>query len=146
MPGRSEEAGFTLIDALVGLVLSAALLALVADVLAGDAMQTRRFVGQSERAIEALQAQRQFVHAAAQAQGLASPESAGDLSIRDRTLVLRDGAGLRVLLRWDRGEARFAYSEDGVRWAARTEYAGRDLVRFTLNDGDRRDPLIWIAP
>lgn len=146
MPGRDDESGFTLIDALVGLVLSAALLALISDLLTGDAMQTRRFVGQSDRAIQALQAQRQFVHAAAQVQGRASAQMAGDLLIRDRALVLANGAKSHILLRWDRGDARFSYSLDGVRWSAQTADAGRDLVRFTLNDADRRDPLVWIAP
>lgn len=141
----NSEAGFTLIDALVGLVLSAALMALITDIVAGDALQTRRFVGQSERAITALQAQRQFVHAAGQAVGSATSRDVGALRIGQNALLHRSGSDVRVLLRWANGEARFSYSRDGVRWSAETDDAGQALVRFTLANEDRRAPIVWIA-
>ncbi|MFN5823867.1 MAG: prepilin-type N-terminal cleavage/methylation domain-containing protein, partial [Sphingomonadales bacterium] len=72
MPVRNSEQGFTLIEVLIGLAVTAALLALIVDLLTADSLQSRRFMSRGEAAVEKLQARRIFSTEAARATGLAS--------------------------------------------------------------------------
>ena len=67
-------------------------------------------------------------------------------------LLCDDASSTRPLLEWERGEASFSYSEDGVSWFAawpvrrgeETPEAGAPpLVRMRLREG-RKTRLLWI--
>lgn len=144
MPVRNSESGFTLIEVLIGLAVSAALLALIVDLLTADSLQSRRFMNRGEAAVEQLQARRIFTSEAARATGAAGPRAVGEMQILPDALVLRRAGKIEPILRWNDGSGRFSYSRDGSEWRSDSADAEADMVRFTLQQGT--EARIWIAP
>jgi type II secretory pathway pseudopilin PulG len=140
----SREAGFSLLEALVGIAISAAVLGLVIEVLAGDVVQTRRFLNRSEVAVAQAQGQRAFMAAAAPRRGSGTRQAAGAMRIEPGRLVLITGQGTQTLWRWQRGEAALDYSEDGKVWRPYSADLAADSVRFSWRDGALEH--VWIAP
>jgi type II secretory pathway pseudopilin PulG len=141
--GYPEEQGFTLLEAMLAMLVGAAFMALLFQLLSADAIQTRGLIARNQKAVGLLQAHRQFLQAAATARGPGTRTLAGDLEITGNQLVTTRPGG-RALLGWSRGEGRLDYSQDGRSWSARTNDAGTAIVRFTWRDGRRE--LVWIAP
>lgn len=140
----SLETGFSLLEALVGIAISAALLGLVIEVLSGDAVQTRRFLSRSEAAVEQAQGRRAFVAAAVAVTGPGTARAAGPVRIEAGRLVLVTGQGIQTLWRWQRGEASLDYSADGKVWRSHSTDLAGDSVRFSWRDGALGH--VWIAP
>lgn len=144
MPVRNSEQGFTLIEVLIGLAVTAALLALIVDLLTADSLQSRRFMSRGEAAVEKLQARRIFATEAARATGLASARELGALRILPDALVLQRAGKAQTILRWEAARASFSYSNDGSIWRGTSNDADSDMVRFTLQQGGQS--RVWIAP
>ena len=138
------EGGFSLLEALVVVAISAALLGLVVDALSIDALQTRRFVTRSEAAVKMAQGRRAFVMAAASLQGVGTSQAAGNLHIESGRLVLVSGQGTQTLWRWENGRANLSYSADGIVWRSVSSDVAEDRVRFSWRDGSHE--LQWLAP
>jgi prepilin-type N-terminal cleavage/methylation domain-containing protein len=139
-----NERGFSLLEALVVVAVSAALLGLVVDVLSSDALQTRRFVSRSEAAVEMAQGRRAFAMAAPTLRGSGTDKAAGNLRIEAGRLVLVSGQSVQTLWRWENGRAAFAYSEDGVSWRPVSSNVTADSIRFTWQDRGRE--MQWLVP
>lgn len=146
MPGRSSEQGFSLVEVLIGLAVTAALLALIVDLLTADSLQSRRFMSRGEAAVLQLQARRIFVAEAARATGPANARALGALRIRPDAMVLQRPGVTRTVLRWEEDGARasFSYSKDGSTWRAASDDADSDLVRLVFEQGGQS--RVWIAP
>lgn len=144
MPVRNSEQGFSLIEVLIGLAVTAALMALITDLLSADSLQTRRFMSRGEAAVEQLQARRIFVTEAARATGLANAREVGALRILPGALVLERSGRAQAILRWEAGRASFSYSKDGSIWRGTSNDADSDMVRFTLKQGGQS--RVWIVP
>ena len=144
MPANDSEHGFALVDVLIGLAMTAVLLALIVDLLTAESMQSRRFISRSHAAVEQLQARRIFVSEAARATGLADARQLGDLRILPDALVLQAQGSPQTVLRWEAGVASFSYSKDGFIWRDTSNDADSEMVRFNLREGDQSH--VWIAP
>lgn len=144
MPPSHHEAGFSLLEALIGLAFSAALLALVIDALGTDAKQNRMFVSRSDQAVQHIRGRRAFNTLAAQATGQGSSKQVGELRISDQQLLSSRHSVPEVLLEWEAGSGQLSYSTDGQRWHSSTVNAGPDLIRFSVNGN--KSTIIWIAP
>lgn len=141
---RQNETGFTLIEALVALAISAALMALVIDLLAKDSLQTRRFVSRSEQTVLQIQALRSFRAAAAVAEGAGTGQQAGTLRIIQNRLVVEDSEGVQTLFEWTSGAGSLAYSDDGQTWRSNSNNVGEDAIRFQWRHGG--STRTWLAP
>lgn len=141
---RNSEQGFSLIEALIGLAVAAALLALIVDLVATDRLQSRRFMSRGEAAVEQLQARRIFLSEAARATGPANARELGALRILPDALVLQRAGETRTILRWEAGRASFAYSKDGSIWRGTSNDASREMARFSLRHGEQS--RVWVAP
>lgn len=144
MPPSHHEAGFSLLEALIGLAFSAALLALVIDALGTDAKQNRMFVSRSDQAVQHIRGRRAFNTLAAQATGEGSSKQVGELRISDQQLLSSRHSVPEVLLEWEAGSGQLSYSTDGQRWRSSTVDAGPDLIRFSLSGN--KTTILWIAP
>jgi prepilin-type N-terminal cleavage/methylation domain-containing protein len=144
VPVRNSEQGFSLVEVLIGLAVTAALLALIVDLLAADSLQSRRFMSRSEAAVGQLQARRIFLSEAARATGLANARELGALRILPGALVLQRDGMPQTILRWEAGRASFSYRKDGSSWRGTSYDADSDIARFTLQQGGLS--RVWIAP
>lgn len=144
MSVRNSEQGFSLIEVLIGLAMTAALLALIVDLLTADSLQSRRFMSRGEAAVEQLQARRIFVSEAARATGIANARELGALRILPDALVLQRDGMAQTVLRWEAGGASFSYSKDGSIWRGTSNDADSDMARFTLKQGGQS--RVWIVP
>lgn len=141
---RQNEAGFTMIEALVALAISAALMALVIDLLTKDSLQTRRFVSRSERTVQQIQALHSFRTAAALAEGAGTVQQAGSLRIIQNRLVVESADSVQTLFEWTTGTGALAYSGDGQTWRSNSDNVGEDAIRFQWRHG--ASTRIWLAP
>lgn len=144
MPPGHHEAGFSLLEALIGLAFSAALLALVIDALGTDATQNRMFVSRSDKAVQHIRGKRTFNTLAAQAKGQGTSQQVGELRISGQRLLSSRRGTPEVLLEWAAGKGQLSYSPDGQRWRSSTVDAGPDLIRFTVEGSIAT--TAWIAP
>lgn len=140
----SEEVGFSLLEALIAIAVSAALLGLVIDVVGGDTIQTRRFLSRSEAAVELAQGRRAFLRVAASLRGAGTSRNAGLLRIDGGRLLFGGGQSQEILWQWSNGEADLSYSSDGVIWRSSSDDLSRDSVRFVWRS--RAAEQVWIAP
>ncbi|WP_155800168.1 hypothetical protein [Porphyrobacter sp. AAP82] len=129
---------------MIGLAMTAVLLALIVDLLTAESAQSRRFISRGQAAVEQLQARRIFVTEAARATGTADARQLGALRILPDALVLQGQGSAQPVLRWTAGRASFSYSHDGSIWRSTSDDAESDIVRFTLQRGDQSH--VWIAP
>lgn len=139
-----RDAGFSLLEALIAVAISAALLGLVIEVLSADAVQGRRFVSRSEAAVELAQGRRAFTAAASSLRGSGTSRAAGLLRIEAGRLVVMRGARVETIWRWQQGEAALAYSRDGNQWRSESSDLAGDSIRFSWRDGAREE--VWMAP
>ena len=144
MPPSHHETGFSLLEALIGLAFSAALMALVIDALGTDAKQNRMFVSRSDQAVQHIRGKRTFTTLAAQAKGQATSQQVGALRISGQRLVSSHRSTPEVLMEWADGKGQLSYSTDGQRWRSSTVDAGPDLVRFSVEGN--KSAIVWIAP
>lgn len=141
---RNSEAGFSLIEALVALAISAALMVLIIDLLTTDTLQTRRFVNRSEQAVQQMQAVRAFRAAAGVAEGIGTDRQAGGLRISQNRLVVINPDGVQTLFEWTGGTGALAYSGDGQVWRATSESVADDAIRFMWREGGAEQ--VWLEP
>ncbi len=138
-----EERGYSLLEALLALLIGAAVMTMLFEVLSADALQTRTMTARNHQSAGLVRAHREFLAVAAVAQGPGTSERAGDLVISQDHLRIasRDG---QPLLSWSRGRGTLDYSTDGRLWAKQTPDSARDMIRFTWRSGQQE--LVWIAP
>lgn len=144
MRAYDSEQGFALVDVLIGLAITAVLLALMVDLLTAESVQSRRFISRGHVAVEQLQARRIFVTEAARVTGFANARQLGALRILPDALVLQGRGSAQPILRWKAGRASFSYSKDGSIWRSTSNDADSEIVRFNLQQGDQSH--VWIAP
>lgn len=133
-----------MVEMLIVLAIGSAVLALTLNLLAADAVQSRRLIDRNDRASDNLLAHRLFRHDAGLADGAGNSTRVGPLAITGRSLVTIAGDKPRTLLQWRAGVATFSYSSDGQSWTATTQDAAKSLVRFSLRDEALQ--VTWIAP
>jgi prepilin-type N-terminal cleavage/methylation domain-containing protein len=159
---RRRERGFSLIEAIIVVAITALLATMLFSLTGRATSQSFEQAGRLVDAVEAANAEYElrliFASSHRAVGGDAAIDAATSLASDNRCVdaggertvrVYLDGSSLvcesrgkrRTLLRWRRGEARFAYSASGA-WADAWAGSGPALVRFTLIER-RRVALEW---
>lgn len=141
---RDRDQGFTVLEALIGLMFSALLAVVVLQLLGNDAALTRRVIAVNEDMAAISRARRTFLDEAARASGPASARQVGKLVIAANRLLVVEGGQQRPLYEWSKGQASFSFTKDGRAWRSSTDAAEQDIKRFVWTDGGRE--IVWWQP
>jgi type II secretory pathway pseudopilin PulG len=162
---RRGERGFTLLEALLVVVITALVATMLFSFLGRSTARTWERADEAIDVVEAANAEvelRSLLLASATTVGggaqFEARSSVGQSTrclsmggerlvrvlIRGRTLQCDSGGRRRTLLSWRRGEARFTYSGDGRTWRETWSTGTPALVRFELRQ-DARIVLEWVS-
>jgi type II secretory pathway component PulJ len=140
----NPQEGFTILEALIGLLFSAMIAVAVLQLLGTDMIQSRRIISRNEESSKLSKAFRVFADEATRASGQANDRNAGNLVITPNGLMVNEGSQPQPLYLWKDGKASLAYSSDGRTWRPATARAENEMIRFTWSDGVRE--IVWFQP